>query len=636
MRKIILNVAAATIVALASVPCIAQDTTAYTSNGNPIFTHEHTADPAALVRNDTLWLFTGVDEPGDHATYAMTRWAIFSTTDLRHWTEYPTPLSITDFKWATSKQAYAGHVVERNGKFYWYVSTNWCGIGVAVADKITGPYHDALGKPMLTNEDCFASKHSWACIDPAVFIDDDGTPYIIWGNGQCYIAKLKDSMIEIVPGTIRQIDLGTDYPFTEAPWVHKYNGKYYLTYASEWPEKIAYAMADRIDGTWQPKGIISEIAGNSNTTHPAIVNLRDQWLFVSHNGALPDGDSYRRSVIIENMAYRPDGTIKPIAPTANGVCGKGNPVLNGYHADPEILYSNKTQRYYIYSTTDGKPGWGGWQYYAYSSADLKDWRCEGVVLDAKNGQIPWADGNLWAPAAEEVKTKKGYKYFLYYSAQPKDGGSKKIGVAVADAPTGPFVDLGHPLIGKETEGFHGQLIDVDVFTDPVSKKHYLYWGNGMMAGAELNADMTSIKEKTVTLMTPQGGTLSDYAYREAPYVFHRNGIYYFMWSVDDTGSPNYHVAYGTATSPLGQIKVADNPVMLQQDPQHEIYGTAHNAVIHVPGKDEWYIVYHRINNAWLHHQPGVHREVCIDKLEFNADGSIKRVVPTHEGVKINK
>lgn len=600
----------------------------YTAKGNPLFTHMHTADPAALVKNDTLWLFTGVDEPGQNGTYVMKKWAVFSTTDLRHWTQYPTPLYVADFKWAKSKQAYAGHVVERGGKYYWYVSTNWCGIGVAVADKITGPYKDALGKPLLTNDDCFASTHSWACIDPAVYIDDDSTAYLIWGNRECYIAKLKDNMTEIVPGSIKQINLGADHPFTEAPWVHKYNGKYYLTYASEWPEKIAYAMADSIEGPWKPMGVISEIAGNSNTTHPAIVNFRDQWLFFSHNGALPDGASYSRSVIIEPMAYRADGTIRPIPATAKGVSAQGNPILNGFHADPEILYSNKTKRYYIYSTTDGKPGWGGWKYYAYSSADLKEWRCEGVVLDAKNGQIPWANGNLWAPAAEKVKTAKGYKYFLYYSAQSKDGGRKQMGVAVADAPTGPFVDLGHPLISKEPEGFHGQLIDVDVFVDPVSKKPYLYWGNGMMAGAELNADMTSIKEETITLMTPKGGSLRDYAYREAPYVFYRNGLYYFMWSVDDTGSPNYHVAYGTSTSPLGPIKVADKPVVLQQDAQREIYGTAHNSVIQVPGTDEWYIVYHRINKDWLHHQPGVHRETCIDRLYFNADGTIKPVVPT--------
>ena len=347
----------------------------YTAKGNPLFTHMHTADPAALVENDTLWLFTGVDEPGQHGTYVMRKWAVFSTTDLRHWTQYPTPLYVTDFKWAKSKQAYAGHVVERGGKYYWYVSTNWCGIGVAVADKITGPYKDALGKPLLTNDDCFASTHSWACIDPAVYIDDDSTAYLIWGNRECYIAKLKDNMTEIVPGSIKQIDLGTDHPFTEAPWVHKYNGKYYLTYASEWPEKIAYAMADSMEGPWKPMGVISEIAGNSNTTHPAIVNFRDQWLFLSHNGALPDGASYSRSVIIEPMAYRADGTIRPIPATAKGVSAQGNPILNGFHADPEILYSNKTKRYYIYSTTDGKPGWGGWKYYAYSSADLKEWRC---------------------------------------------------------------------------------------------------------------------------------------------------------------------------------------------------------------------------------------------------------------------
>jgi len=604
----------------------------YTATGNPLFTHEHTADPAALVRNDTLWLFTGIDEPGNHGSYAMDKWAVFSTTDMRHWTEYPTPLRVADFPWAKSKQAYAGHVVERNGKFYWYVSTNWCGIGVAVADKITGPYHDALGKPMLTNKDCFDSKHSWACIDPAVFIDDDNTPYIVWGNKECYIAKLKDNMVEI-DGDIKRLDVGTEFPFTEAPWLHKYNGKYYLTYASGWPEKIAYAMADNVMGPWTAKGVISEIAGNSNTTHPAIVNYNDQWLFISHNGALPDGGSYKRSVIIEPMAYNADGTIKPIPPTAKGVSGPGNPVLPGFHADPEILYSNKTGKYYIYSTTDGKPGWGGYKYYVYSSADMKDWKNEGVALNAATDQIAWANGNLWAPAAVEVKQKNGsYKYYLYYSANPNENGPKKIGVAIADSPVGPFVDFGKPIVEKSPVG-HGQQIDVDVFVDPVSKKPYLYWGNGYMAGGELEPNMTAVKESTITVLTPKGGSLKDYAYREAPYVFYRNGLYYFMWSVDDTGSANYHVAYGTSKSPLGPIEVAKDPVVLIQDPQHEIYGTAHNSVIQKPGTDEWYIVYHRINKDYLRYQPGVHREVCIDKMEFNADGTIKRVVPTQAVVK---
>ena len=291
-------------------------THAFESNGNPIIRDKHTADPAVLVENDTLWLFAGHDAAGNQSGYVMKDWLLYSTTDMKHWTEHPSPLHIDNFKWADSHQAYAGHVARgKDGRYYWYVSTNWCGIGVAVSDKITGPYHDALGKPLLTNKDCFASKHSWACIDPAILIDDDGTPYIIWGNGQCYYAKLKDNMTEI-DGKIHQIDVPN---FTEAPWLHKRNGKYYLTYATGWPEKIAYAMADHIGGPYTPMGIISEMAGNSNTTHPAIVNFRDRWLFFSHNGSLPDGTSYSRSVIAEPMSYDSEGRIRRIAATAEGV-----------------------------------------------------------------------------------------------------------------------------------------------------------------------------------------------------------------------------------------------------------------------------------------------------------------------------
>lgn len=290
----------------------------FESQGNPVVRHIHTADPAALVKEDTLWLFAGRDQNGNQSGYVMKDWLVFSTTDMKHWTQYPVPLKVEDFKWAASKQAYAGHVAERNGKYYWYVSTNWCGIGVAVSDKITGPYKDALGQPLLTNKDCFDSHHSWACIDPAVFIDDDGQAYLTWGNRECYIVKLKDNMIE-TEGEVKRIHIDESHPFTEAPWIHKHDGKYYLTYASEWPEKIAYAVADHIEGPYETKGIISEIAGNSNTTHPAIVNFKGQWIFISHNGGLPTGTSYSRSVVAEPMEYNADGSIKPIPPTAEGV-----------------------------------------------------------------------------------------------------------------------------------------------------------------------------------------------------------------------------------------------------------------------------------------------------------------------------
>lgn len=308
-----------------------------------------------------------------------------------------------------------------------------------------------------------------------------------------------------------------------------------------------------------------------------------------------------------------------------------NPILPDYHADPEILYSNLTKKYYIYSTTDGYPGWGGWTFNVFSSTDLINWTDEGQVLDVKSDQVKWARGNAWAPAAIEVKQKDGsYKYYLYFSADA--GNRKEIGVAVSDSPTGPFVDAGAPIVSDSPVG-HGQQIDVDVFQDPKSKKYYLYWGNGYMAGAEMTSDLMGIKKETIQVMTPEGGSLQTWKFREAPYVFYRKGTYYFLWSVDDTGSPNYHVCYGTAKSPLGPIQVAKEPTILKQVPELEIYGTAHNSVLQIPGKDEWYIVYHRINKHFIERDkgPGVHREVCIDRMTFDKKGNIIPITPTLNG-----
>ena len=332
----------------------------FESNGNPIFRDKHTADPAVLVENDTLWLFAGHDAAGNQTNYVMKDWLLYSTTDMKHWKEYPSPLRIDDFKWAESKQAYAGQVAKgKDGRYYWYVSTNWCGIGVAVSDKITGPYKDALGKPLLTNKDCFASKHSWACIDPTILIDslppspsDRGgavktQAYIVWGNRECYYAKLKDNMVEI-DGEIHQIDVPN---FTEGPWIHKYQGKYYLTYASEWPEKIAYAVADHIGGPYKFMSVISEIAGNSNTTHPSIVKYKGQWLFFSHNGGLPNGGSYSRSIIAEPLYYNSDGSIKNIPPTTNGIPLLSSPQQGEAEKEAYLMVYHKDQDHGLHMAT---------------------------------------------------------------------------------------------------------------------------------------------------------------------------------------------------------------------------------------------------------------------------------------------
>lgn len=347
-----------------------------------------------------------------------------------------------------------------------------------------------------------------------------------------------------------------------------------------------------------------------------------------------DLDSFRVVDNAVSMDFHPrHGTVMPITDEEYSRLQRAfpsrlkdvtNPILPEFHADPEILYSEKTGRYYIYSTTDGFPGWGGTYFTCYSSPDLSHWKYEGVTLDVSSPQVAWADGNAWAPAIIEKNTPDGYRSYFYFSANAIDGSGKKISVAVADDPTGPFEALAHPIVSESPAG-RGQQIDVAVFHDPVSGKNYLYWGNGYMAGAELSADMLSIRPETVTVMTPEGGTLQDYDYREAPYVFYREGKYYFLWSVDDTGSPNYHVAYGTAQSPLGPIEVAPQPVILAQ--KDNKIGTAHNSVLRLPGTDIWVTVYHRINRAYRDLNPGIHREVCIDRLLFNPDGTIIPVTP---------
>lgn len=301
-----------------------------------------------------------------------------------------------------------------------------------------------------------------------------------------------------------------------------------------------------------------------------------------------------------------------------------NPVLAGYYADPDIIYSEKTGKYYIYPTSDGYDGWSGKYFKVFSSDDLVNWKDEGKIITLGE-DVKWANRNAWAPCIIEKKINGQYKYFYYFTA------AQKIGVAVADHPTGPFVDSGKALIDKRPEGARGgQEIDPDVFTDPKTGKSYLFWGNGYMAGVELNDDMISIKEETLKVFSG----LKDF--REGIHIFYRDNKYYFTWSIDDTRSPNYRVGYGIANSPMGDVRVPDNFVVLKKDESKGIYGTGHHSTIQVPGKDEWYIVYHRFNypkGINMGQSAGFHREVCIDKMEFNADGSIKNIIPTHEGIQ---
>ncbi|MFU8876233.1 family 43 glycosylhydrolase [Micromonospora sp. SL4-19] len=305
---------------------------------------------------------------------------------------------------------------------------------------------------------------------------------------------------------------------------------------------------------------------------------------------------------------------KPVTYTVTGTDGSkrawtvnafvmNSPVLPGYNADPNIVRFGDT--YYIYATTDGYPGWSSTTFKTWSSKDLVHWTEHPTILDL-GPDVSWADGRAWAPAAIE----KNGRYYLYFCADAK------IGVAVADSPTGPFVDaLGKPLVAANPDG--GQAIDPAVFTDDDGRS-YLYWGNGNAYVVPLNADMTSFDATKVKRITGLTG------FREGLFMAKRGNTYYLSWSIDDTRSENYRVGYATATSPMAEGLINRGEI-LTKDVTLGILGTGHHSMIQVPGTDDWYIAYHRFA---IPGGDGTHREVTIDRLHFNADGTIAKVMPT--------
>ncbi|MEP6728490.1 MAG: family 43 glycosylhydrolase, partial [Bacteroidota bacterium] len=197
------------------------------------------------------------------------------------------------------------------------ISNGGAAIGVAVSDRPTGPFKDAIGKALTINEMTTDMKYGWDDIDPTVFIDDDGQAYLFWGNGSCKWVKLKKNMIEL-DGAITTFK---PLHYIEGPWVYKRKGLYYLVYASAGtkPEMIEYCTATNPAGPWEYKGIIQENVPNSFTTHPGILDYKGKSYFFYHNGTLPTGGSYRRSICVDYMYYNPDGSIQPIIQTKEGV-----------------------------------------------------------------------------------------------------------------------------------------------------------------------------------------------------------------------------------------------------------------------------------------------------------------------------
>jgi arabinoxylan arabinofuranohydrolase len=286
---------------------------------NPLTGKIFTADPAALVDKGRVYLYVGHDEaPAGGKEYVMNEWRVYSSCDMQYWTEHAAPIPYTTFKWA-GRDAWAGDIAKRDGKYYFYATVDHKtvpgkAIGVAVADSPTGPFVDARGTALVSNDMTRETPIAWDDIDPAVFVDDDGQAWLYWGNTVMKYAKLKANMIEL-DGPIHTVGLDA---FTEASYLHKHAGRYYLSYSQQFPERTVYMTGPSATGPWSWGGVIMEKNSNVNTIHQAIVDFNGKSYIFYHNGTLPGGGEFRRSVAVEELRYGPDGSILPVAQTAQG------------------------------------------------------------------------------------------------------------------------------------------------------------------------------------------------------------------------------------------------------------------------------------------------------------------------------
>jgi len=328
-------------------PIIKSDNQDPTNRNGPLI---YTADPAALVHDGTVYLYTTHDEQSEQGKdYRMYDYRLWTSKDLIKWQNHGAVLRYSDFAWARGDKktgnAYAHHVIARKDaagktKFYFYAAVEGgqtggafgFSIGVAVGDSPFGPFTDPRGMPMILLEDTAKDKqHSWRNIDPAVFIDDDGRAYLYWGNQQLWWVELEPDLVHL-KGEKYQLDakgrmqnrdnsqvkihkVDTLPNFEEGPHLSRHNGIYYLVYAAGFPESLAYATSNSATGPWQYRGVIMDPLPGTTTIHPALFEFNGNTYLAYHNADLPGGGNYRRSVALDRVLFNPDGSIQPIIRT---------------------------------------------------------------------------------------------------------------------------------------------------------------------------------------------------------------------------------------------------------------------------------------------------------------------------------
>ncbi len=397
----------------------------------PIIQTKYTADPAPMVYNDTVFLYTTHDED-DAEGFKMQDWLLYTSTDMVNWTDHGVVASLKSFDWVKRDNgAWAEQVVERNGKFYMYCPIHGNGIGVLVSDSPYGPFKDPLGKPLVWQ------KEHWDDIDPTVFIDEDGQAYMYWGNPNCYYVKLNEDMISYSGDIVKLKE--TPEHYQEGPWFYKRNGHYYLAFASTCcPEGIGYAMSDSPTGPWKTKGYIMRPTERTRGNHPGIMDYKGKSYVFGLNYdllKLETNTHYeRRSVSVAEMHYNEDGTIQEVpywADTKLEQIGTFNPFRK---VEAETM------------------AWG----YGLKTAPNADKSLS--VVDVNNGEYICVRG---------VNFGKNKARCFEVSALPLEGGNLKIRL---DAPDGKIVGNVNIPQGNETSKYELYSCEVNA----VSGIHDLY------------------------------------------------------------------------------------------------------------------------------------------------------------------
>ena len=432
---------------------------------NPIIQTNYTADPAPMVHNGTVYLYTSHDEDVTVKNFfTMNDWRCYSSTDMVNWTDHGPILSYKVFEWSRG-DAWAGQCIYRNGKFYYYLPVNQKNggnaIGVAVSDSPTGPFKDAIGKPLLTG---------YGYIDPTVYIDGDGQAYLYWGNPNLWHVKLNEDMISynlelgIVKEDLKDENFGyrakkidnRTASYEEGPWLFKRNSLYYLLYpAGGVPEHLAYSTAKSITGPWTYGDTIMHVIkdGGAFTNHPGYIEFKGKSYLFYHNAALSGGGGFKRSVCIEPFTFNADGSIPLIAPTKEGVKESATNLNPFVRVEAETI---------------------GWE---EGIETAKDEKVGVYVTDISNGDYI---------KVRSVDFGKGAKSFESNVASATDGGSIEIHV---DHPTGTLLGT---CIVKSTGGVTNWAVQ-SCKVNKIKGVHDIYFVFKGGAGDLFNFDWWKLK-----------------------------------------------------------------------------------------------------------------------------------------------